>query len=464
MAIDHLSVKTGSRDGGQSARARAQYIVREGKDETGRDELAHSESGNMPEWARDDPRKYWAAADAHERVNARLFVELECPLPKELNAAEQRSLARGFAVELTARERLPYTLALRRDGGENSCLQLMISERGLDGHARDAERWFKRYNRKAPEKGGAPKTRSMRGKAWPENTRRGWAGAANRALEAAGRTERIDPRSLTAESTETLERAELDRAEKPRPASGPAAKSAGADSNAAGGGDRGRGGNHGDPRPTDPGPDQSRDPSDSKDSREGAGNAGAGDTGPGDRTVMDEAELRAALDERISDEVEAQFSAYRGRVNARLSVLSTEMEAAMKQLEADIEARAKPIIESRAAKYAEQLARGQDLIGAWGRALLFGTFLLAGVAAAAWIAMGWTELQFRWQVAKSAQIAERIAAQQRTLDRLNRGSGSLTLTAADSQGRCFVLFPADATVSTVWRVSHRPAVEVQCDE
>ena len=51
----------------------------------------------------------------------------------------------------------------------------------------------------------------------------------------------------------------------------------------------------------------------------------------------------------------------------------------MKQLDADIEAKAKPIIEARSVKFAQQLARGQDLIGAWGRAALFGTFLLAGV-------------------------------------------------------------------------------------
>ena len=174
MAIYHLNVKTGSRDGGQSARARAQYIAREGKCETDRNEFAHSESGNMPEWAEDDPRQYWAAADAHERVNGRLFVEVECALPKELNEAEQRTLARSFADALTGGERLPYTMALRRGGGENPHVRLMISERALDGHDRDAERWFKRYNRKAPEKGGARKTLSIKGKEWLENTRRGW--------------------------------------------------------------------------------------------------------------------------------------------------------------------------------------------------------------------------------------------------------------------------------------------------
>ena len=118
---------------------------------------------------------------------------------------------------------------------------------------------------------------------------------------------------------------------------------------------------------------------------------------------MDDVELRAALGQRIAEEVDAQFSQYRGAVSARISVLSTEMEAAMKQLDADIEAKAKPIIEARSVKFAQQLARGQDLIGAWGRAALFGTFLLAGVGGAARIGLAWTEQQFRWQVAKETR-------------------------------------------------------------
>ena len=179
---------------------------------------------------------------------------------------------------------------------------------------------------------------------------------------------------------------------------------------------------------------------------------------------MDDEQLRAELGKRITEEVDAQFSAYRGEVSARLSVLSTEMETAMKKLDAEIEAKAKPIIEGRSVKFAQQLARGQDLIGAWGRAALFGTFLLAGVGAAARIGLAWTEQQFRWQVAKNAEIAGQIAAQRRTLDQLNRGSGGLTLTGPDSEGHCFVLFSAGADVSTVWRVSNRPAVEVECDE
>ena len=38
----------------------------------------------MPEWAEEDPRSYWKAADEHERVNGRLFREVEFALPREL--------------------------------------------------------------------------------------------------------------------------------------------------------------------------------------------------------------------------------------------------------------------------------------------------------------------------------------------------------------------------------------------
>ena len=101
MAIYHLTVKTGSRHGGQSALAKSEYIEREGKYELQDDERAHRESDNMPEWAEEDPRSYWEAADAHERANGRLFREVEFALPRELNEGEQVDLAREFARRLT---------------------------------------------------------------------------------------------------------------------------------------------------------------------------------------------------------------------------------------------------------------------------------------------------------------------------------------------------------------------------
>ena len=89
MAVYHLKVSIGSRAGGQSAGAKADYIEREGNYEKDREELEHKEHGNMPEWAKDDPHSYWEAADDHERANGRLYREVQFALPKELNE-EQR--------------------------------------------------------------------------------------------------------------------------------------------------------------------------------------------------------------------------------------------------------------------------------------------------------------------------------------------------------------------------------------
>ena len=106
MAVFHLKVSVGSRAGGQLARAKADYIEREGRYELDREELEHRESDNMPEWAKDDPRSYWEAADEHERANGSLFREIQFALPRELNEQERRELASGFARRLTEGERL----------------------------------------------------------------------------------------------------------------------------------------------------------------------------------------------------------------------------------------------------------------------------------------------------------------------------------------------------------------------
>lgn len=161
MAIYHLTAKTGSRSGGQSARAKADYIQREGKYARDMDEVLHAESGHMPEFV-ERPADYWDAADLYERANGRLFKEVEFALPVELTLDQQKALASEFAQHLTGAERLPYTLAIHAGGGENPHCHLMISERINDGIERPAAQWFKRYNGKTPEKGGAQKTEALK--------------------------------------------------------------------------------------------------------------------------------------------------------------------------------------------------------------------------------------------------------------------------------------------------------------
>ena len=202
MAVFHLKASFGSRAGGQSALAKSQYIEREGRYEKDGEELEHKEHENMPEWAEDDPEKYWEAADEHERANGRLYSEVQFALPKELNEEERREAASSFAERLTGGERLPYTLAIHRGGanGENPHAHLMFSERGNDGIERSGEQWFKRHNAKAPEKGGARKSRAAKAGDWLEKTRQG-VGADGEPGARAGGPGRADRRAQPGRST-----------------------------------------------------------------------------------------------------------------------------------------------------------------------------------------------------------------------------------------------------------------------
>ena len=218
MAVYHLKVGFGSRASGQSARAKNEYIEREGRYEKDLEELEHTEHGHMPAWAQDDPHAYWQAADEHERANGRLYSEVQFALPRELDASGRRALAGAFAERVCGGERLPYTLALHKGAAEtpdkpdNPHAHLMFSERGNDGIARSEEQWFKRHNPTAPERGGARKSRAAKAGDWLDTTRQAWEQTANRALEQAGRAERIDGRNLPDRRDAAHREGDLERA------------------------------------------------------------------------------------------------------------------------------------------------------------------------------------------------------------------------------------------------------------
>jgi hypothetical protein len=153
----------------------------------------------MPDWAEDDPREFWDAADLHERANGRLFVSGDFALPQGLSEDDQIELAREFVSDLTDRERLPYTFAIHagrgEDGEHNPHVHVMISERQNDGIGREASEWFRRANRDHPEQGGAPKSREFHGRGWVETAREKLADRINQKLEDLGRKERVDHRS-----------------------------------------------------------------------------------------------------------------------------------------------------------------------------------------------------------------------------------------------------------------------------
>jgi hypothetical protein len=169
-------------------------------DDPERDTAVHTESDHMPSWAQGDARDYWDAADLFERANGRLYLSADVALPRDLEPEDQIALAHAFAQELTADERLPYTLAVHAghdaDGREhNPHAHLMVSERRNDGVERSREQWFRRANSAHPARGGAPKSRTFHGRDWMERARGRWAELTNTTLERCGRDERVDHRS-----------------------------------------------------------------------------------------------------------------------------------------------------------------------------------------------------------------------------------------------------------------------------
>lgn len=222
MAEYHLHAKTHSRGAGKGAGGHARYVLREGayaqkaveqvngsdgsvggKVRVGRgEEVAYSESGNMPAWAH-SPLNYWDAADQYERANGTVYREIEFALPKELPDGENIALAHEFAERLShvSGGHTPYTLAMHKSEKDPALLHchLMLSDKVNDGIARDPALWFRRAANpgKDPARGGAPKTQARIGKDWlGEVVRPLWSDLANAALARAEVDARIDHRSL----------------------------------------------------------------------------------------------------------------------------------------------------------------------------------------------------------------------------------------------------------------------------
>nr|WP_171264641.1 AAA family ATPase [Acinetobacter pittii] len=204
MAIYHLSVKTGRQYGSTGTRGANHYayINRDGKYK--RDDLENIKSGNLPSWAT-DAKHFWKSADKNERINGRVYTELEISLPRELNKEQREELVEKF-VEKTLGENFTYSYAIQcplaSDGQQNPHVHLMFSERKLDGIERDEVKHFKRYNPVNPEKGGAGKDRYFSSKMFVVDTRLEWANHVNDFCENLGIDARIDHRSFKEQGIE----------------------------------------------------------------------------------------------------------------------------------------------------------------------------------------------------------------------------------------------------------------------
>ena len=161
-----MKTRSGKIKKATTAKNRFHYITRtshfKNYKECASEKIEFVKSGNMPSFAKGKPAEFWQAADVYERSNGRTCSSLVVAFPKELNIAQRIELAEQFIAEFADRYRYPFTCAIHNHAGsiggiEQPHLHFMYSERHVDGIERTPEQFFKRYNPKDPQKGGAQK-------------------------------------------------------------------------------------------------------------------------------------------------------------------------------------------------------------------------------------------------------------------------------------------------------------------
>ena len=201
MATFHISIKSGRKG---RAVDHASYISRAGKflKKLKENDLSFSEHGNLPKWCRDNPKIFWTMADLHERSNGCAYRELELALPSELNLEQQKDLLEDYLADQLSSK--PYQYAIHTPtaslgGVPQPHAHLMFNDRIDDGIPRDPLQYFRRYNPKNPQLGGAKKDsggkeRQVLREELVER-RKAWADLTNSYLARYGHEARVDHRS-----------------------------------------------------------------------------------------------------------------------------------------------------------------------------------------------------------------------------------------------------------------------------
>lgn len=202
MAIGMLKLRNGSKGKGV---AHFNYIMREDKYKPHAEKLEKLEAvghGNMPEWASENPKMFWQEADKHERENGRIYKEHIIALPRELNEEQRLELVNDW-IKQEIDDKHPYSFAIHTpqgmDGKEQPHVHFMFSQRTHDGIERSPDQFFKRYNGKHPERGGAKKaneaTTKTKSKEAVKEQRLRLGDHINKHLERAGSKSRVDMRN-----------------------------------------------------------------------------------------------------------------------------------------------------------------------------------------------------------------------------------------------------------------------------
>ena len=209
MAIYHLSAKVISRAGGRSSVAAAAYRTagrlrddRQGleHDYSRKGGVVHAEimaPENAPDWMRDRDQLWNAVEAVEKRRDAQLAREIEVALPRELDRGERLELLRGFVQREFVDRGMIADVAVHearaRDGQSQPHAHVMLTMRELTGD------------------GFGKKDRSWNAPDLLVGWREAWAREANGGLERAGRSERIDHRSLDVQRSEAEQEVERAR-------------------------------------------------------------------------------------------------------------------------------------------------------------------------------------------------------------------------------------------------------------
>lgn len=201
MAIYHMSMKTVSRSAGRSATAAAAYRAAAEIEDTrtgevhdyrrrrGVDGTTLLLPAKVPSWA-EDRAELWNQAEASERrSNSTVAREIVVALPAELDAESRTTLVHDFAHEIIGRHGCAVDVAIHAPGKQ--------------GNHRNHHAHLLMTTRRLEADGFTAKTRELddrkTGRGEVLHWRERWAELTNTALERAGRSERVDHRTLKAQ-------------------------------------------------------------------------------------------------------------------------------------------------------------------------------------------------------------------------------------------------------------------------
>ena len=206
MAIYHFHLKKSSKSKSMSGKGfkHAQYILREGEYGNNgknheeyilregsfdkKNDLEYKEHGNIPDFVKNDPIKFWKSAEKFERKNGVVYREFEIALPVEFTREQNIKLVKEFVEKELGRD-YAYTFAIHKpksstkQGLDQPHTHIMFCDRKLDGIERTEKEFFRRYNSKNPELGGARKDIEWQTKEKLLDLRKDWALILNSHLE-----------------------------------------------------------------------------------------------------------------------------------------------------------------------------------------------------------------------------------------------------------------------------------------